>query len=510
MRVTKAQVLVGESGTERLVRDKRQDVDLLQPYTPFPKQAIFHKSKAKYRLFGGGAGPGKSWALLMETIDLSANVYPGINTLVLRRTFPELEGSIILNFRRLVPREAYKSYNSQQNIVRWHNGSVTKFGYCKTEDDVWQYQGGEWAFVAWDELTQFTMQQWNTLSGWNRSPIMKGRMAGATNPIGPGHAWVKALWIDKKPAPGMEENQAKKYNPDDFEFIPALVTDNPIYAEDLDYQAKLDALPNHLRAALLQGRWDVLGGVYFDIFDPATMCCRVEEMGIKPWWPKWISIDWGYKHPSAVYWHTQSDSGTTFTYKELVKSLLTPEDLAHKIMKMTGDDEAEKVNTVYLAPDAFAQRQGPDTIADQINRVFRAPEEKKFPVCRPANNDRVGGAMLMYQMLRDGRWVIADHCEAFIECLPMMIRDEKNVEDVMKIDGDDPYDSCRYGLKSRFAPKAEPWQRRLQRETKDITDPTEAMMRRQQLEAKEKQKAKPVRRRPRRFLRERRGRTPHR
>ena len=501
-------VKVGKSGLERLVKDHRQDkqqnVPLLQPYVPFPKQQIFHQSKAKYRLFGGGAGPGKSWALLMETIDIAANMYAGINTLVLRRTFPELEGSIILNFRRLVPKEAYKSYNSQQNIVRWHNGSVTKFGYCKTEDDVWQYQGGEWGFVAWDELTQFTMNQWMTLLGWNRSPLMKGKMAGATNPIGPGHAWVKALWIDKKPAPGMEENQAAKYNPDDFEFIPALVTDNPIYAEDKDYQAKLDALPNHLRAALLQGRWDVLGGVYFDIFDPAVMCCRVEKMEMKPWWPRWISIDWGYIHPSAVYWHCQSDAGTTFTYREMVKAQLTPEDLAFEIVKRTRKEEQEKIQTVYLAPDAFARRQGPDTIADQINRIFR---EAKFPSCRPANNDRVGGAMLMYQMLRDGRWIIADHCEQIIECLPMMIRDEKDVEDVAKIDGDDPYDSCRYGLKSRYSPKSEPLESRLK---KLITseDPTEAMIERQQVIAKEKKKTRFHRRQPRRFLRDKMARKP--
>ncbi len=495
-------IAVGKSGTERLIKEKRQELELLQPYSPFPKQQIFHNSLSKYRLFGGAAGPGKSWALLMEAVDLAANVHAGINTLVLRRTFPELEASIILNFRRLVPPDAYKSYNTQKQIVTWHNGSVTKFGYCKTEDDVWQYQGGEWAFVGWDELTQFTLAQWTTLSGWNRSPHMGGVMAGATNPVGPGFGWVKAMWLDKKPPTGMDEGQAAAYNPDDYEFIPALLSDNPVYANDDNYKAKLEALPNHLRAALLEGRWDVLGGVYFDIFDRATMCCRAEEMGMKPWWPRWISVDWGYIHPSAVYWHCQSDSGTTFTYRELVKDKLTPEDLAFKIVKASGSQEKEKIQTVYLAPDAFARRQGPDTIADQMNSVFR---EAKFPTCRPANNDRIGGAMLMYQMLRDGRWMIGDHCKGIIECIPMMIRDDKNVEDVMKIDGDDPYDSCRYGLKSRYAPKVEPFDTRLRRMVKPIEDPNEAMMKAQQEIAKNKARSQLKRRMPRRFLRQRKG-----
>src|ERR1700684_2683059 len=55
----------------------RRFVDL--GYEPFPKQREFHASRAKYRLFGGAAGPGKSKALLMEAI-LQAHEVPGANT----------------------------------------------------------------------------------------------------------------------------------------------------------------------------------------------------------------------------------------------------------------------------------------------------------------------------------------------------------------------------------------------------------------------------------------------
>ncbi len=63
-------------------------------YKPFPQQLKFHKSKAKYRLFGGAAGPGKTKALLYEAI-YRAHLHPGVDTLLLRRTFPELEASLI-------------------------------------------------------------------------------------------------------------------------------------------------------------------------------------------------------------------------------------------------------------------------------------------------------------------------------------------------------------------------------------------------------------------------------
>jgi hypothetical protein len=129
------------------------------PYTPFEKQRAFHKSPAKYRLFGGAAGPGKSKALLMEAI-VQANDNTGVNTLLLRRTFPELEQSLLLYFRRDVPRELYLNFNDAKHVVTWLNGSTTRFGYCAAENDVYQYQGAEFLFIGIDELTLFTLRQW--------------------------------------------------------------------------------------------------------------------------------------------------------------------------------------------------------------------------------------------------------------------------------------------------------------------------------------------------------------
>ena len=98
------------SGVERWAAEGAARVDL--GYAPFSKQQQFHASPAKYRLFGGAAGPGKTKALLMEAI-LQAHEHPGANTLLLRRTFPELEQSLLLYFRREVPRELYQSFTNR-------------------------------------------------------------------------------------------------------------------------------------------------------------------------------------------------------------------------------------------------------------------------------------------------------------------------------------------------------------------------------------------------------------
>ena len=166
-------------------------IDLGLNYSAFPKQRRFHVSTAKYRLFGGAAGPGKTKALLMEAIG-QAHDFPGVNTLLLRRTYPELEGSLLQYFRRDVPRSAYKSFSESKHQVEWLNGSTTRFGYCANESDVYQYQGGEYLFIGIDELTHFTLRQWQFLTSRNRCPVAGSRpsMAGATNPGNLGHAWV--------------------------------------------------------------------------------------------------------------------------------------------------------------------------------------------------------------------------------------------------------------------------------------------------------------------------------
>jgi hypothetical protein len=485
-------------------------IDLGINYAAFPKQRRFHLSPAKYRLFGGAAGPGKTKALLMEAIG-QAHDFPGVNTLLLRRTYPELEGSLLQYFRRDVPRSAYKSFSESKHQVEWLNGSTTRFGYCANESDVYQYQGGEYLFIGIDELTHFTLRQWQFLSSRNRCPVAGSRpsMAGATNPGNIGHAWVKALWVDRQPAAGME--RPEEYNAGDYDFVPAGFADNPIFARDESYKATLSALPTHLKRAFLDGDWDVIAGQYFDRFDVRRHVGRAEEIEWKAWWPRWISIDWGFEHPAATYWHAQApadlrvnsrggagvvgvapgavagvgaefsgfarnpergmcEQGRDFalaradaaagaatrvvTYREYVTHRTAPRDLAREIIARSlsgrgaADEAREKIEAIYLSPDAFARRTDEASIAEQMGDVFAAAS---WPRPTPAEDDRIGGWMLMYQMLDAGEWHITENCSELIRVLPTLIRDPARIEDVEKMDGDDAADAARYGLKSRYA-----------------------------------------------------------
>jgi phage terminase large subunit len=420
-------------------------------YTPFERQREFHECEAKYRLFGGAAGPGKTKALLWEAIR-QANRYEGVDTLLLRRTFQELESSLLKEFRR-VPRGMYRKYNDSKHVVTWHNGSTTRFGYCRNENDVYQYQGAEFLFIGLDELTHFTVKQWQFLTSRNRCSVLGTfpNMAGASNPGNIGHAWVKSLWVDKRPAPGMDRPEL--YDAADYEFIRAKISDNPIYANDKEYRKTLEALPEHLRRAFLDGDWNVFAGQYFDIFEFGRHTGRLEEFGIQEWWPKWISLDWGFHHPSAVYWHTLTPDGKVITYREFVQNGLSPRLLGQAIAERSAN--GEKIANVFLSPDAFAHRTAEASIAEQLGDVLAVAG---LPLPVAADDDRIGGWQLLYALLERDACFIAENCDKLIECIPTLVRDDKHMEDIRKVDGDDTADGWRYGIVSmmRDAPVRKP------------------------------------------------------
>jgi Terminase large subunit, T4likevirus-type, N-terminal len=461
---------------------------VVETYKPFPKQQLFHSCPAKYRLFGGAAGPGKSLALLWEGI-MQALEHAGVDVLLLRRTYPELEGSIIRQFRRDVPRELYAGYDVSKHLVSFHNGSCLQFGWSESERDVQRFQGGEFVFIGVDELTHFTLPQWQFLTSRNRCRVPGSFpcMAGATNPGGIGHKWVKALWIDKQKPDGWDG----PYDPADYEFIPARLEDNPIYANDANYRKTLAELPERLRIAFLEGRWDEFEGQYFDIFDPALHVVAAPQL--EPWWSRWVSVDWGFEHPTVAYWHAQ-DGERTITYREMVRRHVTPAEIGADIASLSGK---EKIGAVYLSPDAFswrsfAGRRSERPISELIGDALL---ERGLPRPSPADDDRIGGWMLMYQMLERGTWAIAADCGRLIDCLPNLVRDAKRVEDIAKQDGDDPADAARYGLKSRLGPATPPLDVRVQERVAALpppTSPTGHAMQIQQAMRAEQKKDRPV------------------
>ena len=483
----------------------------IETYRPFPRQQEFHRCPAKYRLFGGAAGPGKSRALLEEAC-IQALETNGCNTLLLRRTFPELEKSIVSKFRsEILPLwrdvKGFR-FNDSLHTVFWPNGSTTQFGYCATEKDIYQYQGGEYLFIGVDELTMFTYAMWKFLTSRNRCPIPGSYpcMAGASNPGNIGHDWVKRMFVLGLPAREMDPEEIPQYKAEEYAFIPARVTDNPIYANDQNYLSTLRALPTRLRRQFLDGDWDDASGAYFSDFDRETTELAHDEFlrmwGQQYWQPIWVSIDWGTVHHAYVAWHTfltipiyqlapltpipentresrrnliraelenvnRKDvvpyADIMVTYREYLIKGLGEEALAEEVVRHTPVSERSRITKIFLSPETGFE--------SDLQRGFRMGSvfvQRNMPRAQAAYNDRVDGWRLMHDKLRDripshfgvdghqeprvwSGWVVTSQCPQLLDAIPWAVADPDNDGDIIG-EGDSPLldvlDGARYGIAS--------------------------------------------------------------
>jgi len=429
-------------------------------------QHQFHASPARYPLQEGTRGGGKTIALLWEGIRTALTV-PGSNNLLLRRILKSAEmGGIEDHFLKYVPKGIYRQYNGQKHTVHFHNRSNLFFGHIKSDADLKQYQGPEYLYVGWDELTQFTYPQWAFIKGSNRCPVPldiygdkpRARMAGGTNPNGIGSGWVKALWIAKKLPAGIED---LTYNPKDYEVIHSTFADNPIYANDADYINGLSSLPPALRAAWLEGSWDVLAGQFYPNWDLERHRKQIKDIEFQDWQPRWIGIDWGFNHATCVLWFTVAQVENTLgekaerivCYRELVRRGINEATLAEEIAKF---NDGDKIANVYLSPERFNRVNEEHTIADRMGDVLAS---RGLPRPERANNDRVGGWRLIYTLLDTEGFVVGANCRDLIDSFPQLMRDEKDLEDAAREGNElflDVMEACRYGLMSYFNPRPVP------------------------------------------------------
>lgn len=442
-------------------------------YEAYAHQRAFHESRARHRLLGGAAGPGKTFALIMDHMlacsRFSRQDAPQVHTLLLRRTHPKLSSTLITRFREKIPRECYRDYNESKCVITWHNGATTQFGAMQYEHDVFGWQG-QWFKIGYDELTEFTFKQWNDIAAWNRCPVSPwSTKDGATNPIGIGARWVESLFVNKGPCAEMDANQRGRYKVEDYAYFPATYLDNPIYANDPTYIANLDSYQGPISEALKLGIWGIAGGYFDGAWDEAYNVYPADSIEIKPWWRKWLGGDWGFEHNSAIYCFCLDDSGIVRIYLELVCNRHTPEELAERIVQMSVGEvgEVERYEQFAFAHDAFAERHDTNPIAIRIGRVL---QKAGLPGPTQSTKDKLGREQILYDKLKGRVTVgqvfndqeqrtepvqqatlqIADCCPHLIGVLPTAPRDEANMEEIAEFLGDDPIAGAGYGLYAFF------------------------------------------------------------
>ena len=304
----------------------------------------FFTSTAKYTCYGGARGGGKSWAIQRKA-PLGAYNYPGIRILILRREYGDMENSIIAPMLKILAPSSY-TYNKSDHLITFVNGSTIKFGNMPGYGAAVQgkYQGQEYDWLFIDEATQFLESEFRGLAamvrGANKIPK---RIYLTCNPGGPGHFWVKRLFVDRQFKDGE--------NPKDYVFIPATVDDNKDLIEaNPDYVKQLELLPEDIRRAHRYGDWNALACVYFDEFTDGIHTCKPFQL--KPHWQRYRAMDYGLDMFFCL-WIAVDESGRCYVYRQYEQSNMVVSEAARKQLELTRPDEY--IDFTIAPPDMWAR-----------------------------------------------------------------------------------------------------------------------------------------------------------
>jgi phage terminase large subunit len=381
-------------------------------YDPLEKQLAFHDSPAKFRLYAGGVGSGKSICGVAESIQQSLD-YPQNYGLIARKTYPELEKSSwkeLLDFPveadgkslRFIDSPLVVSYNKQKREVTLFNGSVIA-GAAFEDDGFDKFAKGlnlGWLYV--DELTEIAETMWDGLINLRlrrkvpckqcgvipagritvcpkcRIPTIDHCAWGTTNPEG--HDWVWKKWV-------VTDN--KKYW-----YIQATSDENPHLSQD--YLDGLAEMPEEWQKRYRFGSFDVFAGLIYKDFQDRPPHV-IEAFDIPKWWNRFVTIDYGYRNPTGVLWGAVSDDGRLVIYDEFYASGKLISEVS-TIIKTKNDQRQEHIQ-LYLIDPSCSARDG------KTGRSVIDEYSDYGIYCYPANNDVRAGINRVseYLKIKDGK-----------------------------------------------------------------------------------------------------------
>lgn len=428
---------------------------------PNDKQLIAMKSHKKHIGYGGARGGGKSWFCRTKA-SLLALYFKELRVLILRRTFPELRENHIdpliklLKSKDPVRSERIASYNDSKKTFTFPNSSKIVMGYCRRENDVYQYQGQEYDVIFFDECTHFTWKQVEFIRTTNRNTRndFTPRIYYMGNPGGVGHIWFKRLFVDKKYLPGEK--------PDDYIFIAATVEDNKILMKnDPDYITILDSLPEKMRQAHRFGNWNVFEGQFFEEFTEVAPSEEdykqrrwthvIEPFEIPETWKIYRSYDFGYAKPFSFGWWAVDYDGRFYRILEYYGCV---SNTPNEGIKITPEEQFKRAAEIEKTHRWLKGKKihGPadPAIWDKSRGESIAEKAEKYGIYfEKGDHQRLNGWMqIHYRLQFDENGIpmmyIFSTCEHTIRTLPSLQYSEINPEDLDTEGEDHIADEIRY------------------------------------------------------------------
>lgn len=467
---------------------------------------------------GGGRGAAKSAGIDRIAL-ANMMEHAGSVSAVVMRTYPQVRKYHIEPMFRAFPelQQYYISYKGKLKIPTPGGHSELDLGYAENYNAVENFfRSGNYKYIYIDQAEQFTEAELREIKKACRWPGGGAKMLLSFNMGGIGIGFLRKIFQDRDY--NDRDNPANykffKVNPwDNVFWVTDALTEDGLNESDYyawtdeqrqayaamrgEYTRQLNADDEAIRARDWFGSWESLEGAYFGrVFAPECVVSPDKFLSlVRPWWKRWMSGDWGFGHWTGYYWHARglvepsllrgvlgidSDKpmSVIVTYREWLGQGMSESQVAQTLVSLSDDQERgqtkyspisgrpERVSNLYFSPDAFEasiKRSGQNTIADELGKVLTAGG---LPYPTKANNARVPGWRAMYGLLAntlaafqgkqpDTIWLIADTCPELVKAIPLAMRDQKNLEDIVKTDkgeaviGMDALDGCRYGILCR-------------------------------------------------------------
>ena len=425
-------------------------------------------------LYGGSAGGGKTDFAVMEA--LRQVDVPNYSAIIFRKTYPQLK-DIIDRQHSLYPKAVLGAkFNESKHVWTFPSGAKIYLGSLNDASSKYNYQGLAFDFIDFDELTQFTREEYEYLQSRNRptGPNTRIYMRAQANPGGVGHGWVKNRFIEPaKPNTTIREkvvihtpNDGKIERYRDRIFIPSTLFDNKILMQnDPNYIVRLAQLGEKERKALLYGDWDTFQGQVFTEWrdKEEAYSARIGTHVITPFsiprdWKIYRGMDWGYTKPYAIGWFAiEPYSNRMYMIREEYGS----NGIANVGRQETPSQVAKRILEIENADPNLQYRSDIQGIADTA--IFYSDRgsdgsvaylmEREGVYFDKARKDRLSGLMQFHNRLAfDDNGIpmfyVFNTCKNFIRNIPNLVYDQKKVEDVDTSAEDHDYDMARYVMMS--------------------------------------------------------------
>ena len=468
-------------------------------YSPSAWGHLFHNLDHDEALGGGSAGPGKSFVLLMDPFQQIAieherclpedQPHPLLEQLMgpewkkylipwgssmgwalhLRRSAPELRDNLRRAHRIFPLIDPGVKWNENKSTFTFSSGYQYTFGQCHDSGDWASYLGFEFTYIGWDELVTFEEEQYDQINTRLRTadPVLRKllKIRAMTNPmmVRPKGAtysvkdpnWVRRRFVDPAPDGKVTLKRVTKRR-DGREvvyriiYIPATLYDNPSQEFIDEYEARLLNAKPHIRQALLYGNWYMKEGAYYgDVWNKTIHVCR--PFKIPRDWPKWRSMDWGFKMPGCVHWWAMDEDGNIYCFREMPFQGKTAKDAAVAIKQIEEGYKLVKNGRSMLSGPADTQlwEQRGDSTKGKAQEMEE--EGVSWVRAKKGPGSRIRNAELLYDRLADHESgtttpgiVFFEGCSEVIKLITSIVEDPNNPEEPADGDDDHALDSCWY------------------------------------------------------------------